>query len=76
MDVEDEEQLRGVARLNSPPRSAVKTARASDGWVTEVRQRECGERYVTESDNETRRRELTRGRGSNSWHSLRLVAVA
>ncbi|KAF8346361.1 hypothetical protein F5887DRAFT_108876 [Amanita rubescens] len=53
MDAEDEKQLHSVARLNSPPRSAAKTRRASDGE---------GNRGSL-SDNETRRRKLTRGRG-------------
>ena len=69
MDAEDEKQLRGVARLNSPPRSA---RRASDGAGNRGSLRFVNGNMVTdkdsmvsESDNETRRRKLTRkGRGN------------
>jgi len=70
MDVEDEKQLRDVARLNSPPRSAAKTRRASDGAGHRGSLKFVNGNVVmdkdtmaAESDNETRRRKLTRGKG-------------
>ena len=71
MDMEDDKQLRGVARLNSPPRSAERPRRAtgvtgSRGSLRFVNGNVVTNRdtAVVESDNESRRRKLTKGRGT------------
>ena len=69
MDMQDDRQLRGVTRLNSPPRSAERQRRASGaaggrvslGFINGNVVMD-GNTVVAESDNETRRRKLTRTR--------------
>ena len=69
MDMPDDRQSRGVARLNSPPGSAERPRRASVAAGSRGSMRFVngnvvmdGDTVIDGSDSETRRRKLTRGR--------------